>query len=32
MVEGFEIRLTKTQADYIGVAQQGPFKIDAYKY
>ena len=35
MVEGFGgvmTRLTKTQADYIGVAEQGPFKIESYKY
>jgi hypothetical protein len=25
-------RLTKTQADYIGVAEQGPFKLESYKY
>lgn len=35
MVAGFGgvvTRLTKTQADYIGVATEGPFKADAYKY
>ena len=35
MVEGFGgviTRLTKTQADYIGVAEQGPFKTESYKY
>jgi hypothetical protein len=25
-------RLTKIQADYIGVAEQGPFKVESYKY
>jgi adenosylhomocysteinase len=25
-------KLTKTQADYIGVSQQGPFKSDHYRY
>ena len=25
-------KLTKEQADYIGVSQQGPFKSDAYRY
>ncbi len=24
--------LTKTQADYIGVAVEGPFKPDTYRY
>ncbi len=35
MVEGFGgvvTRLTKDQADYIGVTQEGPFKPEAYKY
>ena len=35
MVEGFGgtiTRLTKVQADYIGVAAEGPFKPEAYKY
>ena len=35
MVEGFGgtiTQLTKTQADYIGVQQEGPFKPEAYKY
>ena len=35
MVEGFGgviTQLTKTQADYIGVSQEGPFKPEAYKY
>jgi S-adenosylhomocysteine hydrolase len=35
MVEGFGgvmTRLTKTQADYIGVSEQGPFKLESYKY
>ena len=35
MVEGFGgtmTRLTKIQADYIGVAEQGPFKVESYKY
>ncbi len=35
MVEGFGgtvTRLTPTQADYIGVTQEGPFKPEAYKY
>ena len=35
MVEGFGgviTRLTKTQADYIGVDQEGPFKPESYKY
>ena len=35
MVEGFGgvmTRLTKTQADYIGVAGRGPFKIESHKY
>ena len=35
MVEGFGgvvTRLTTTQADYIGVTQEGPFKPEAYKY
>ena len=35
MVEGFGgtmTRLTQTQADYIGVAAEGPFKPEAYKY
>jgi adenosylhomocysteinase len=35
MVEGFGgtmTRLTKFQADYIGVAEQGPFKVESYKY
>jgi adenosylhomocysteinase len=25
-------KLTKEQADYISVAQQGPFKHDSYRY
>jgi adenosylhomocysteinase len=25
-------RLSKDQADYIGVPQQGPFKTDHYRY
>jgi adenosylhomocysteinase len=25
-------KLTKEQADYIGVATEGPFKSDAYRY
>ncbi len=35
MVEGFGgvvTRLTKDQADYIGVTREGPFKPEAYKY
>lgn len=35
MVAGFGgvmTRLTKYQADYIGVGQEGPFKIESYKY
>ena len=35
MVEGFGgvlTRLTKSQADYIGVNQEGPYKTDDYKY
>ncbi|MEM7099176.1 MAG: adenosylhomocysteinase [Pseudomonadota bacterium] len=35
MVEGFGgvvTRLTDTQADYIGVTTEGPFKPEAYKY
>lgn len=35
MVEGFGgvvTQLTKTQADYISVAVEGPFKTDSYKY
>ena len=35
MVEGFGgtlTRLTETQADYIGVTQEGPFKPESYKY
>jgi adenosylhomocysteinase len=35
MVEGFGgvvTQLTTTQADYIGVTQQGPFKPETYKY
>ena len=35
MVEGFGgvvTQLTKTQADYIGVEQEGPFKPESYKY
>ena len=35
MVEGFGgtmTRLTKHQADYIGVAEQGPYKVESYKY
>ena len=35
MVEGFGgtmTRLTKFQADYIGVAEKGPFKVESYKY
>ena len=35
MVAGFGgvmTRLTKYQADYIGVGEEGPFKIDSYKY
>jgi adenosylhomocysteinase len=35
MVEGFGgviTKLTKTQADYIGVGVKGPFKTDSYKY
>src|SRR5690606_32023200 len=35
MVKGFGgvvTRLTKQQADYIGVSQEGPFKPDAYRY
>ena len=35
MVEGFGgviTRLTNTQADYIGVATEGPFKPESYKY
>ena len=35
MVEGFGgviTRLTKTQADYINVPVEGPFKPEAYKY
>ena len=29
---GVMTRLTKYQADYIGVGEEGPFKIDSYKY
>ena len=35
MVAGFGgvmTRLTKYQADYIGVGEEGPFQIDSYKY
>ncbi len=35
MVEGFGgvvTQLTKVQADYIGVTQEGPFKPESYKY
>ena len=35
MVEGFGgmvTQLTTTQADYIGVSQEGPFKPESYKY
>ena len=35
MVEGFGgviTKLTKTQADYIGVEQEGPFKPETYRY
>jgi adenosylhomocysteinase len=35
MVKGFGgvvTRLTKTQADYIGVNAEGPFKPEAYRY
>ncbi len=35
MVQGFGgvlTRLTKDQADYIGVTQEGPFKPESYKY
>ncbi|MCF5226968.1 adenosylhomocysteinase, partial [Pseudomonas syringae] len=35
MVRGFGgvvTKLTKTQADYIGVTVEGPFKPDAYRY
>jgi adenosylhomocysteinase len=35
MVEGFGgvvTQLTQTQADYIGVEQEGPFKPESYKY
>ena len=35
MVAGFGgvmTRLTKYQAEYIGVGEEGPFKIDSYKY
>ena len=35
MVEGFGgvmTKLTTTQADYIGVTQEGPFKPESYKY
>ena len=35
MVKGFGgtlTKLTKEQADYIGVEQQGPFKEDSYNY
>jgi len=35
MVEGFGgvvTQMTPTQADYIGVAQEGPFKPESYKY
>ncbi len=35
MVEGFGgvlTQLTKSQADYIGVEQEGPFKPESYKY
>ncbi|MBU2323282.1 MAG: adenosylhomocysteinase, partial [Gammaproteobacteria bacterium] len=35
MVKGFGgvvTQLTKTQADYIGVTVEGPFKPDAYRY
>ena len=35
MVAGFGgvmTRLTKYQADYIGVGEEGPFKVDSYKY
>ncbi len=35
MVQGFGgtiTRLTQHQADYIGVGQEGPFKVESYKY
>jgi len=35
MVQGFGgvmTRLTETQADYIGVSVDGPFKTESYKY
>ncbi|RZA04257.1 MAG: hypothetical protein EOO68_08625, partial [Moraxellaceae bacterium] len=35
MVEGFGgvmTKLTQTQADYLGVPVEGPFKPDSYKY
>jgi adenosylhomocysteinase len=35
MVEGFGgtvTKLTKDQADYINVPQEGPFKEESYKY
>ena len=35
MVEGFGgimTKMTKNQADYIHVSQEGPFKPDTYKY
>ncbi|HCA23816.1 MAG TPA: adenosylhomocysteinase, partial [Pseudomonas sp.] len=35
MVKGFGgvvTQLTKTQADYIGVTVEGPFKPDSYRY
>ena len=35
MVEGFGgvmTKLTPTQADYINVSTEGPFKSDSYKY
>jgi adenosylhomocysteinase len=35
MVSGFGgvmTRLTKYQADYIGVGEEGPFKVESYKY
>ena len=35
MVKGFGgviTKLTQTQADYIGVTVEGPFKPDSYRY
>ena len=31
-IDGERLRLTKEQADYIGVKQSGPYKADTYRY